>query len=72
MAEEARRLWRPRQITEAFGITKSTLHRLISEGRLSASKLDGLVFVRDEDLQAFLRRELRPIEPAASQLREVK
>ena len=56
-----RTAFRPRDLDDAFGLTKRQVHRLIRNGELEAVKLDGCVLIPRASVEAYLATA-RPVE----------
>ena len=49
-------LLRVPEVARALGLGRSTIHRLIREGRLKAIKIDRATRISREEVQAFVQR----------------
>jgi len=50
-------LLRVPEVARALGLGRSTIHRLIREGRLKAIKIDRATRISREEVQAFVQRQ---------------
>jgi excisionase family DNA binding protein len=64
MLPEGRRALRISEFCTAYGVSRSTVYKLATEGRLRISKIGGRSLIRIEDAEALLNGE--PSEASAA------